>query len=90
MERKLLLLLTTFLIPSALWAHGEQVLYILGTTFFVSLIISFIMLMLIRKRITVNNKLAKFVVLFLIEIALFSVLCIAVYWVYVLFYILLL
>jgi hypothetical protein len=80
MKKQIMLLIMTLLIPSVVYAHhGREEVIIWGIMFFLSLIISLILLKRISRHITINNKFAKFVVLFMIEIVLLYLLTIILF-----------
>ena len=87
MNKKNIILLTILLIPSVLWAHGIEILYYVSAMLLIpALPISLILLYKIRKRIVTNNKFAKFILLFLIEIVLLIALMIifsGLFWAFV-------
>jgi hypothetical protein len=76
MKKQNILLLMGFLTPSVVFAHGEEAVWYLAIVFFLSLILSLILLYLISRGITISDKFVRFVVLFFIEIGLLFLLTI--------------
>ena len=80
--KKLTILLSALCIPAVAWAHGTEILYIFAALFGIpTLLISLFLTYLLNRRIVINNKFLKFIVLLVIGIVLFCLFFMLLLWI---------